>query len=76
MAEEKWYNKPIKGIPKSEKIAVRYYMENGIENNLLKYIITVDRFKNYKLYEYKDEQAIYTKHKSDNPLDLNKYIKE
>ena len=70
MAE--WYSTPIKGIPKSEQIAVRHCKENGI----LIYIITVDRFKNYKLYKYKDGQAVYTKYKSDNPLELNKYIKE
>lgn len=72
MTHKEWYNTPIKGIPKSEQIAVRHCNEDSV----LVYIITVDRFKNYKLYEYKGEQAVYTKHKSDNPLDLNKYIKE
>lgn len=67
-----WYNTPINGIPKSEEIAVRHCKEDGT----IKYIITIDRFKNYKLYEHSDEQAVYTKHKSDNPLDLNEYMKE
>ena len=67
-----WYKAPIKGIPKSEEIAVRHYKEDGI----LTYVITVDRYKNYKLYEYKDGQVVYTKHKSDNPLDLDEYMKE
>lgn len=65
-----WYNTPIKGIPKPEQIAVCHCRED----NTIKYIITVDRFKNYKLYFYKDGQAVYTKHKSNNPLNLNEYI--
>jgi len=65
-----WYNTPIKDIPKSEEVAIRHCKEDGV----IDYIITVDHFKNYKLYEYKDGQAIYTKHKSNNPLDLNKYM--
>lgn len=64
-----WYNTPIKGIPKSEQICVRHCNENST----LKYIITTDRYGNYKLYHYKDEQAVYSKHKADNPLDLNEY---
>lgn len=70
MAE--WYSTPIKGIPKSEEIAVRHYKEDGI----LTYVITVDRFKNYKLYFYKDGQATYSKHKANSPLKLEEFIKE
>ncbi len=65
-----WYNTPIKGIPKSEQICVRHCSEDGT----LKYIITTDRYGNYKLYRYKDGQAVYSKHKADNPIDLNEYI--
>ncbi len=71
MIKKEWYKISIKGIPKSEEIAVRHFVEDGT----IKYIITVDRFKNYKLYEYKDGQAIYTKHKSNNPLKFDEYIK-
>lgn len=70
MPDTEWYSTPIKGIPKSEEIAVRHCKED----NTIKYIITVDRFKNYKLYEYKDEQAIYTKHKADSPLKFDRRI--
>lgn len=70
MAE--WYNTPIKGIPKSEEIAVRHCRED----NTIKYIITVDRFKNYKLYFYKNGQAVYSKHKANNPLKLEEFIEE
>lgn len=65
-----WYNTPIKGIPKSEEIAVRHCKEDGT----LTYIITVDRYKNYKLYFYKDGQAVYSKHRSDNPLKLEEFL--
>lgn len=65
-----WYNTTIKGIPKSEQIYVRHCSEDGT----LKYIITTDRYGNYKLYRYKDGQAVYSKHKADNPIDLNEYI--
>ena len=65
-----WYNITIKGIPKSEQICVRHCSKDGT----LKYIFTTDRYDNYKLYHYKDGQAIYSKHKADNPIDLNEYI--
>lgn len=65
-----WYNTPIKGISKSEQICVRHCSEDGS----LKYIITTDRYGNYKLYRYKDGQVVYSKHKADNPIDLNEYI--
>lgn len=70
MTEEKWYNKPIKGIPKSETICVRRCTEDGE----IKWIITVDRYKNYKLYKYENDTAVYTKHKADNPIDLEDYV--
>lgn len=65
-----WYNTPIKGIPKSEQIATRHCDEGSV----LVYIVTVDRYGNYKLYHYKDGQAVYSRHKADNPIDLNEYI--
>ena len=69
MTDKEWYKIPIKGIPKFEKIMVRYYKENDI----LDYIITTDRYRNYKLYYYKDGQAVYSKHKSSDPLELEEY---
>ena len=65
-----WYKISIKGIPKSEKICIRYYIKNGF----LKYIITLDHYGNYKLYTYENKQAVYTKYRSNNPLKLEKYI--
>jgi hypothetical protein len=65
-----WYNKSIKGISKSETICVRHCTEDG----KIKWIITVDRYKNYKLYKYENDTAIYTKNKADNPIDLEDYV--
>lgn len=67
---EKWYNQKIKGIPKSEKICLRHYTED----KQLTHIITIDPMRNYKLYEYKNNQALFTKHKCKNPIDLEEHI--
>lgn len=66
-----WYSTTLKGIPKSERIIERYFKES-----FLVYIITIDNQKNYKLYFYKDDKAVFTKHKSNNPTNLEKYFKK
>lgn len=71
MAEEKWYNKPIKGIPKSEEICVSHYNEGG---NELLFITTRDYKGLYKLYKIENKTATFTKKKSKNPLDFDDYI--
>lgn len=67
-----WYNRKIKGIPKNERICIREYTTN----EQIKYIVTCDTSKNYKLYSFDNESntAIYTKHKSNNPLKLEQYM--
>lgn len=72
MNNNEWWH-DVKGIPKSEKICVKFYNN---ESKILTYIITVDFYQSYKLYKYDIEkaQAVYTKHKADNPLKLEKYV--
>ena len=68
-----WYSTPIKGIPKSEEIAVRHYNEGGSE--LL--FATIRDFKGmFKLYSINNNAATFTKMKSKNPLDFDEYIDE
>ena len=39
------------------------------------YIVTSDPYRsNYKLYTIDDGKSIYTKHKAENPRDLDKWI--
>lgn len=71
MPEPFWYNIHIVGIPKSEKICLRYYSTNSVLTN----VITIDPMKNYKLYELDKLKAIYTKHKNKSPLELYSYLK-
>ena len=59
--------------PKNETLWVQYIAPDGT----VTHIITSDKHRDtYKLYKIVDNKPVYTKHKSDNPLDLDKYIKE
>ena len=66
-----WWEQQIKGIPKSEELCTQI----GDAEHPLIYVITKDRFANYKLYSVEDYKATYTKHKSSNPLKLERYMK-
>lgn len=60
-------------IPKNETLWVRYLDLSGA----VTHIITSDKHRDtYKLYKIVDNKPVYTKHKSDNPLDLDKFRKE
>ena len=68
-----WYSTPIKGIPKSEEIAVRHYKEDGSK---LLFATTRDFKGMFKLYSINNNAATFTKMKSKNPLDFDEYIDE
>lgn len=58
------------GIPKTEIIWVQQ-----CENDIIKFIITSDKLRiKYKLYKIVDNKAVYTKHNSENPTQLEKYM--
>ena len=58
-------------IPSGEKIWVKYY-----ENDKLCFVTTSNKTRDYyKLYSVTNDELIYTKHKSSNPIDLEKHIK-
>lgn len=65
-----WWDEKPKGIPKSEELSVQIYDAES----RLRYVITIDKSSNYKLYEVNGKNAVYTKHKSVNPLRLEKFI--
>ena len=60
-------------IPKTEKVCEQYFI-----NGVLKYIKTynVPLRSLYYLYEVLDGKAIKTKNKADNPVTLDKWIKQ
>lgn len=59
----------FKGIPKTEKVWVKYV------DGVIKYAITSDPSRTrYKLYTIDNDKATYTKHSAASPLDLEKYI--
>ena len=61
---------PIK-IPKNEILWLSAIDENGC----VTYVITSDQHRAaYKLYEVDGDKLVYTKHKSSNPRDLDKWI--
>ena len=58
-------------IPKDETLWVQY-----IEDNSVKYIITSNIYRTeYYLYKVADNKPKKTKYQSDNPLDLERYVK-
>lgn len=60
-------------IPKNETLWVRYLDSNDI----VTHIITSDKHRDtYKLYKIVDGKPVYTKHKSDDPLELDQYREE
>lgn len=65
-----WWSRQIKGITKSEELCTHIC---DTESQLI-YVITRDKYNNYKLYSIKSCQATYTKHKANNPLKLEKFI--
>ena len=69
---DEWYKLSVKGIPKSEAVIISYYNRN----NVLIYIITRDKHKNYKLYYIHDLQATFSKHRSNNPTKLEEQFKK
>lgn len=57
-------------IPKSETLWVQYMNKGNVTH-----FITSNTYRDkYFLYEVNDGQIIKTKHKADNPLDLEKYL--
>lgn len=65
-----WWKQQIKGIPKSEEVCTRI----GDAEHPLIYVLTKDKSSNYKLYSVDNYKATYTKHKSNNPLKLEKFM--
>lgn len=61
----------FKGIPKSEKIVLKYSNKDK-----LLYIVTLDIHNIYKLYSFDEKTltATFTKHKSISPIKLNDYM--
>ncbi|MBQ2396912.1 MAG: hypothetical protein II304_07770 [Bacteroidales bacterium] len=60
-------------IPKEEMLWLQYKNINGT----LTYLITSNIFRTeYYLYKVTNNKPKKTKYKAENPLDLNKYIKE
>ena len=59
-------------IPKTEKVCEQYSI-----NGVLKYIKTQKEplRDTYFFYEIIDDKAVKSKYKSDNPVDLDKWIK-
>ena len=58
-------------IPKDEMLWVQY-----MENAAIKYIITSNIYRTeYYLYKVADNKPKKTKYQSDNPLDLERYVK-
>ena len=58
-------------IPDNEALWVQY-----IEDNSVKYIITSNIYRTeYYLYKVTDNKLKKTKYQSDNPLDLERYVK-
>ena len=58
-------------IPKEEILWVRY-----TENDVVKYIITSNLYRTeYYLYKMTNNKPKKSKYKSDNPLDLEQYVK-
>lgn len=58
-------------IPKDEMLWVQY-----IENVAIKYIITSNLYRTeYYLYKIVNNKPKKTKYQSDNPLDLERYVK-
>ena len=58
-------------IPDKETLWVQY-----IEDNSVKYIITSNIYRTeYYLYKVTDNKLKKTKYQSDNPLDLERYVK-
>lgn len=63
--------KILKLIPKNETL----WLQAFDKDNSLTHIITSDQHRDYyKLYEVTKDKLIYTKHKSNNPTDLYKYV--
>ncbi len=59
-------------IPENEQIWVQFVHKDEITH-----IITSTKLRDfYYLYQVKNNKLIKTKHKSENPIDLEKYIKE
>lgn len=58
-------------VPKNEAICLQALNVEGE----VTHIITTDKHKDtYKLYEVSGDKLVYTKRKSDSPLELEKYI--
>ena len=58
-------------IPDKETLWVQY-----IEDNSVKYVITSNIYRTeYYLYKVTDNKPKKTKYQSDNPLDLERYVK-
>ena len=57
--------------PKNETICLQAKNQKGA----VTHIITTDKHKDtYKLYEVSGDKLVYTKRKSNDPLELEKYI--
>lgn len=63
--------KILKLIPKNETL----WLQALDKDNNLTHVITSDQHRDYyKLYEVTEDKLIYTKHKSNDPTDLYRYI--
>lgn len=60
----------IQGVPKGEKVWVSIYDGDNII-----YLIASNKLRqDYKLYKIDNGRAVYTQHKSSNPLELEKFV--
>ena len=67
---DNWWEEKLKGIPKPEELSVQICDAES----RLRYVITIDSNNAHKLYKVSGSKAVYTKHKSINPLKLEKFI--
>ena len=60
----------VQGVPKNETVWLSICNDGNITH-----LIASDKLRqSYKLYAVNDGKAVYTKHKSSNPLELEKFI--
>lgn len=69
---KQWWEERPKGIPKSEELSTQYYDAES----RLSYIVTIDSNRNFKLYKIDGQKAIYVKHKSNSPKNLERFISD
>ena len=63
----------FKGVPSTETVWLQVLKQ---DTDIVLYVVTSDKLRQwYKLYSVADNKATYTKHKAQDPRELDKYIK-